>query len=138
VPVVNPVGFLRGSRGNGNNDDLMRNAPIDSDEEVTFFVGGQRLSPRLPWYRGQHGMELETQALVSYVQQLQQSSSDIALDAHSGFGLHDHVWFPHAHNRQPFAGIGYIYQLLFEKGYPHHSHYRSAPQSHFYRIHGDI
>ncbi|MBB1475005.1 DUF2817 domain-containing protein [Shewanella sp. SG41-3] len=141
VPVVNPVGFLRGSRGNGNNVDLMRNAPIDSDEDVTFLVGGQRLSPRLPWYRGQNGMELETHALVSYVQQLQQDSSSVmVLDAHSGFGLQDHLWFPHAHTRQPFEGIGYIYQLmqLFEKGYPHHSHYQLAPQSHFYRTHGDI
>ncbi len=38
VPVVNPVGFLRSSRGNGNNVDLMRNAPIDSDEDMTFLV----------------------------------------------------------------------------------------------------
>ncbi|WP_445776959.1 DUF2817 domain-containing protein [Shewanella sp.] len=141
VPVVNPVGFLRGSRGNGNNVDLMRNAPIDSSEEVTFLIGGQRISSKLPWYRGKAGMELETEALVNYVKQLQhQSTSVIALDAHSGFGLLDHVWFPHAHTRQPFEGIGYIYRLmqLFESGYPHHGYYRLAPQSHFYRTHGDI
>ena len=140
VPLVNPVGFLRGSRGNGNNVDLMRNAPITAQDKVTFMVGGQALSPRLPWYRGTK-MESETTALTDYVHILQkESTSLIALDAHSGFGLRDHIWFPFAHSREMFDGAGYIYRLkqLFESGYPHHSHYHVAPQSHFYRTHGDI
>ncbi|TVP14255.1 M14 family zinc carboxypeptidase [Shewanella sp. KCT] len=140
VPIVNPAGFLRGSRGNGQDVDLMRNAPIEAQEGVTFLVGGQRFSRHLPWYRGE-AMAAETKALIDYVTSLQaRSSSLLALDAHSGFGLRDHLWFPHAHTREPFAGIGYVYQLhkLFEKGYPHHGHYQLAPQSHFYRTHGDI
>ncbi|MBP7663178.1 MAG: DUF2817 domain-containing protein, partial [Shewanella sp.] len=60
VPVVNPVGLFMGTRGNGNQVDLMRNAPIESREKVSFMVGGQRISSRLPWYRGIGGMELET------------------------------------------------------------------------------
>ena len=141
VPVANPVGFLQGSRCNGNDVDLMRNAPIDSTEKVTFLVGGHRLTHKLPWYRGKKGMEAETQVLVDYVRQLQQTSTSvIALDAHSGFGLQDHLWFPYAHTQKPFEGMGYIYHLkqLFDRGYPHHGHYKIAPQSHFYQTHGDI
>ncbi|MBL4817110.1 MAG: DUF2817 domain-containing protein [Shewanella sp.] len=141
VPVVNPVGFLRGSRSNGNNVDLMRNAPIEASGKVTFMVGGQTLSQKLPWYRGSGEMEAETSALVEYVKRLQlESTSLVSLDAHSGFGLNDHIWFPYAHTDKPFEGMGYIYHLkrLFETGYSHHGHYRLAPQSHFYRTHGDI
>lgn len=140
VPIVNPAGFLRGSRGNGQNVDLMRNAPIEAQQRVTFLVGGQRISKHLPWYRGE-GMEGETRALVDYVKALHsRSSSLLALDAHSGFGLKDYLWFPHAHTREPFGGIGYVYQLhkLFETSYPYHGHYQLAPQSHFYTTHGDI
>lgn len=141
VPVVNPVGFLRGSRSNGNDVDLMRNAPIEATEKVTYLVGGHRLSTKLPWYRGTGEMEAETSALIAYVQRLQsESTSLLALDAHSGFGLNDHLWFPYAHTAKPFEQRGYVYHLkqLFERSYPHHSHYRLAPQSHFYRTHGDI
>lgn len=140
LPVVNPVGFLRGSRGNGNNVDLMRNAPIDSEQPVTFMVGGQTFSPKLPWYRGTK-VEAETQAVIDYVQTLQQSSSSlVCLDVHSGFGMVDHIWFPYAHSKQPFENAGYIYHLkqLFDKGYPHHGYYRFSPQNHFYQTHGDI
>ncbi|MFG7351679.1 M14 family metallopeptidase [Shewanella oncorhynchi] len=141
VPVVNPVGLFMGTRGNGNQVDLMRNAPIESREKVSFMVGGQRISSRLPWYRGIGGMELETAGLVAYVQQLlSRSTSLISLDAHSGFGLSDHIWFPYAHTRTAFENANYIFHLkqLFEQSYPHHGHYRLAPQSQFYRTHGDI
>lgn len=141
VPVVNPVGLFMGTRGNGNRVDLMRNAPIESSEKVSFLVGGQRISSRLPWYRGHGKMELESAALTQYVAQLlRRSSSLVSLDAHSGFGLSDHIWFPYAHSRQYFESANYIYYLkqLFEASYPHHGHYRLAPQSQFYRTHGDI
>lgn len=141
VPVVNPVGLFLGSRGNGNRVDLMRNAPIEADGKVSFLVGGQRLSSHLPWFRGHGEMELETSGLVAYVQQLlSRSTSLISLDAHSGFGLTDHIWFPYAHTRTPFRHANYIFHLkqLFETSYPHHGHYRLGPQSHFYRTHGDI
>ncbi|MCE9688235.1 DUF2817 domain-containing protein [Shewanella sp. AS16] len=141
VPVVNPVGILKGSRGNGNGVDLMRNAPIEASDRVTFMVGGQRVSPRLPWYRGHNGMELETAALVDYVKQLLAGSSSLmSLDAHSGFGLTDHIWFPFAGAHKPIPAVGHVYRLkrVFETSYPHHGHYGLAPQSRFYRTHGDI
>lgn len=40
VPVVNPVGLLLGSRGNGNQVDLMRNAPIESREKCLLWLEG--------------------------------------------------------------------------------------------------
>ncbi|WP_394199845.1 DUF2817 domain-containing protein [Shewanella waksmanii] len=140
LPIVNPVGFLKGTRGNGNNVDLMRNAPIEADNGATFMVGGQRVSAKLPWYRGTQ-LEAETRALIDYVQaQQQRSSSLVCLDVHSGFGMEDHIWFPYAYSKKPFEGMGYIYHLkqLFDKGYPHHGYYRFAPQNHYYQTHGDI
>ena len=67
LPLVNPVGMSRASRANANGVDLMRNAPVQSRERVPFLVGGQRISPRLPWYRGapQAPMERESEALCA-------------------------------------------------------------------------
>ncbi|MGS0680738.1 M14 family zinc carboxypeptidase [Shewanella sp. 125m-7] len=141
IPIVNPVGLLKGTRCNGQGVDLMRNAPITSSDKVTFLVGGHRISPWLPWYRGKSGMERETKALVSYMKSLlSTSSSVIALDAHSGFGLSDHVWFPYASSQSPMENIGRVYQLkhAFESSFPHHNHYRFSPQSLIYQTHGDI
>ncbi|NKF49845.1 DUF2817 domain-containing protein [Shewanella sp. WXL01] len=141
VPIANPVGVFKGTRGNGNNVDLMRNAPLSAIEPVTFMVGGQSVSKHLPWYRGQGDTELETQVLIDYVQRLIDSSSSlISLDVHSGFGLLDHLWFPNAYTKAPFAGAAYVQYLkqLFDAGYPHHSYYQCAPQSQFYRTHGDL
>ncbi|GIU07582.1 MULTISPECIES: M14 family zinc carboxypeptidase [unclassified Shewanella] len=141
VPIVNPVGLIRGTRCNGQGVDLMRNAPITSADKVTFLVGGHKLSPKLPWYRGKSGMERETSALVNYVNSLlATSSSVIALDAHSGFGISDHVWFPYASRQSPMDQIGRIYRLkqAFESSFPHHNHYRFSPQSLIYQTHGDI
>ncbi len=141
IPILNPVGLAKGTRCNGNGVDLMRNAPIKAVDGVTFLVGGQTISAKLPWYRGKAGMERETAALVSYMRDaINNSSSVIALDAHSGFGLSDHVWFPFAHQQTPMADLGRVYHLkqLFESSFPHHNHYRFSPQSLIYRTHGDI
>src|SRR5215813_9934202 len=59
VPLVNPAGMRRGTRANGRGVDLMRNAPVQSRERVAFLVGGQRISPRLPWYRGGVGAPVQ-------------------------------------------------------------------------------
>ena len=142
VPVLNPIGLIRGTRANGNGVDLMRNAPIDARGSVTLMVGGQRLSRHLPWYRGRSNqLEAETRAIIDYSNDLMaRGSSLIVLDAHSGFGLVDHIWFPFACKDTPFARLGEVYHLkqLFEMSYPHHCHYHIAPQSCFYRTHGDI
>ncbi|WP_028766916.1 M14 family zinc carboxypeptidase [Shewanella fidelis] len=141
VPVVNPVGLLRGTRCNGQGVDLMRNAPITSTDKVALLVGGHRLSAKLPWYRGKFAMERETKALIDYVSSLlTTSSSVIVLDAHSGFGLSDHLWFPFAYRQTAMEQVGRVYRLkqLFEASFPHHNHYRFSPQSLIYQTHGDI
>ncbi|MFT5788317.1 MAG: hypothetical protein ACI8SJ_000420 [Shewanella sp.] len=141
VPIVNPIGLLNGTRCNGQHVDLMRNAPLDATTKVTFLVGGQRVSSLLPWYRGKNGMEQETLALIRYVESLQSNASSvISLDAHSGFGMSDHIWFPFASSQQPIKSLGQIYHLkqLYQASFPHHSHYQFSPQSLIYRTHGDI
>ena len=70
IPIVNPVGMLLHYRSNGNGVDLMRNAPVEASHTPKWsLVGGHRISPKLPWYRGQANaaMELEIQALIDFV-----------------------------------------------------------------------
>lgn len=140
MPIVNPVGVFRGTRSNGNGVDLMRNAPIDGVGKTQLY-SGHRLSPRLPWYRGdQSQMEKESQALCQVVrQQLRTSSLTIAVDLHSGFGIHDRLWFPYASCKKPFADLAEVYALkkLFDRCYPHHF-YKIEPTSHEYVISGDL
>ena len=59
VPIVNPAGMLRDARCNANGVDLNRHAPIDATDSVPFLVGGQRLSRKLPWYRGHWDKRVE-------------------------------------------------------------------------------
>ncbi|QBC44507.1 M14 family zinc carboxypeptidase [Iodobacter fluviatilis] len=142
MPLINPIGIARGTRSNGYGVDLMRNAPIESAEKTSFLVGGHRISPHLPWYRGElnSSMELENQALCSVVKsQLLNSPFSIALDCHSGFGLRDRLWFPYAHTRTPFPNLAEVYALkaLFDQSYPQHP-YVIEPQALQYCTHGDI
>lgn len=139
VPLVNPVGYFETTRCNGNNVDLMRNAPLDSSEKVPFLLGGHRLSQHLPWYRGE-GTETETQFLLDVVKSvLQDSECVIALDLHSGFGFQDQLWFPYAGSKRPFENLSEMFLLfeLFEKNHPHHI-YKIEPQSKIYMTHGDL
>ena len=63
MPIVNPAGVFRGSRCNANGVDLMRNAPTEGVGKIKLY-SGHRISPRLPWYRGeQTHMEKEALAL---------------------------------------------------------------------------
>jgi len=140
VPIVNPVGVFRGSRCNPNGVDLMRNAPIDGIGRVKLY-SGHRISPHLPWYRGNHTqMEQEALALCQVVQkQFEQSSLIIAVDLHSGFGIQDRLWFPYASTKKPFHSLPEIYALkaLLDKCYPNHF-YKFEPTSEEYVIHGDL
>ena len=63
LPIVNPVGMFLLRRGNAARVDIMRNSPLESAEATTPLLGGQRLSPYLPWYRGKKNapMEVESQ-----------------------------------------------------------------------------
>lgn len=142
MPLVNPVGMLEGTRANGNGVDLMRNAPVEARERVPFLVGGQRISARLPWYRGnpQVGMEIESRALCEVVStELLPRQFSLALDCHSGFGWVDRIWFPYAHTREPMCHLAEIHALkeILQQTHPNHP-YVFEPQSHQYLAHGDL
>ncbi|MGZ8224189.1 MAG: M14 family zinc carboxypeptidase [Methylobacter sp.] len=143
LPLLNPAGMARNTRSNGQGIDLMRNAPVDSYEQVVWLAGGHRISPRLPWYRGEvnKGMETESQSLCDFVsREMFSAPFSLVLDCHSGFGLHDRIWFPYAKSRlEPMKHIGEVYRLreLFFETYPHQN-YLFEPQSKHYLTHGDI
>lgn len=142
MPLVNPAGMARRMRSNANGVDLMRNAPLESRERVAFLLGGHRLSPRMPWYRGAEGaaMEAESRALCELVREEMLSRPfSLALDCHSGFGLRDRIWFPHAHTRQPFGHVAEVHALMawFGEMQPDHF-YLFEPQSRRYLTHGDL
>lgn len=140
MPIVNPVGVFRGTRCNGNGVDLMRNSPVESVGKTRLY-SGQRLSARLPWYRGDESrMEKEAQALCRVVHdELFPAPLAIAVDLHSGFGIQDRLWFPYASNRTPYPDIAKACALkqLFDACYPHHV-YKIEPMSQEYVISGDL
>jgi hypothetical protein len=142
VPLVNPGGLCRGTRANPNGVDLMRNAPVDARERVPYLVGGQRISAALPWYRGNLGspMESESAALCKVVaEELSCRPFSITVDCHSGFGLHDRVWFPFAHTTRPIDHLPEIHALCetMDETLLHHR-YIVEPQSRQYLAHGDL
>ena len=142
MPLVNPGGMLRGTRANPSGVDLMRNAPVDALERVPRWIGGQRLSSQLPWYRGREGaaMEAENLAVCAVIaREFQPRAFSLTVDCHSGFGLHDRIWFPFAHTRTPIAHLAELHalwELLGETlcNYP----YVFEPQSSQYLAHGDL
>jgi hypothetical protein len=141
IPLLNPLGMLAGTRSNGNGVDLMRNGPTNVDGKAAFLVGGQRISPRLPWFMGQEGvLETESQALIDFVtKEVLPSEVAISLDVHSGFGFRDRLWFPYARTARPFPHTAEIYSLfeLLDRTLPHHV-YHAEPQSCAYTIAGDL
>ena len=142
MPVVNPGGLWRGTRANPQGVDLMRNAPVEAQQRVPFLVGGQRLSARLPWYRGPHGapMQAESQALCNLVEEeLLSHRFSIAVDCHSGFGLCDRIWFPYASTRAPIPHLAEMHALseILDQTHRHHT-YLFEPQSCQYLAHGDL
>ena len=141
-PLANPVGMYQGTRSNGNGVDLMRNAPVEARERPAPIVGGHRLSPSLPWYRGgeDEPLEIETDILCEFIRQnCFQSKLSIVLDVHSGFGLIDRLWFPFAFSRAVFPDAHKILALkkLLDHSYPNHI-YTIEPQNKHYMAHGDI
>lgn len=142
VPIVNPGGMRQGTRANPQGVDLMRNAPVDATDRVPFLVGGQRLSPALPWYRGKAGqpMEAESQALCEVVRsELLERRFSLAIDCHSGFGVRDRLWFPYARSNEPIEHLAEAHALkeIFFQSYSHHQ-YVFEPQSLQYLAHGDL
>jgi hypothetical protein len=142
MPLVNPGGLWRGTRANPQGVDLMRNAPVSSAEPVPFLIGGQRLSAGLPWYRGAQDapMEAESAALCRVVEEeLLARPFSVALDCHSGFGVHDRIWFPYAHTARPIAHLAEMFALneILDATHTHHR-YVFEPQSRQYLAHGDL
>jgi hypothetical protein len=142
VPLVNPGGLWRGTRANPQGVDLMRNAPLDCTAGAAFMLGGQRLSPGLPWYRGAAGapMQIEAQALCEVVDaELLTHDFALSIDCHSGFGVADRLWFPHAHTARPIEHLPELHALsrLLDDSLLHHR-YVFEPQSRQYLAHGDL
>ena len=143
VPVLNPVGVLARRRGNGQGVDLMRNAPVEAEHRgfPLALYRGQRMSPRLPWYRGDsERLEPEARALCDWVaQQAGRSPFVITLDVHSGFVGADRIWFPYARTRRLFPHAAELLALktLLDETYPRHR-YVVEPQSLQYTTHGDL
>jgi Zinc carboxypeptidase len=140
VPIVNPVGVYLGTRSNGNGVDLMRNSPVEGIG-ATKLYGGHRLSPLLPWYRGDVlNMEKEALALCRVVEQkVFNSPLSIVLDLHSGFGIKDRLWFSYASRKTPYPFIAETLALkeLFDRCYRHHV-YKIEPMCQEYIINGDL
>ncbi len=142
VPLVNPVGLALRRRANGRGVDLMRNAPPHPETVATPWVGGQRVSPRLPWFGGHAGapMEPEAAALLRFVDaQTRASPLALALDVHSGFGMVDRLWFPWARTRRPLPHLAEIYAFkqLLDQTLPNHV-YHLEPTARVYTIDGDL
>lgn len=142
MPIVNPVGMFLTRRYNGNRVDLMRNSPTEADTHTMPILGGQRISPYLPWYRGikDAPMEIESQALCDFVRrEVLPAKVSIALDVHSGYGAMDRLWFPLANSQKPFPDIAEMFALknLFDTTFPNHV-YRIEPCSLAYTISGDL
>ncbi len=143
LPVLNPVGVMIRRRGNGQGVDLMRNAPVDADrwELPIKLYRGQRLSSRLPWYRGrQNELEPEARALCDWVaRETAQSPFVVTLDVHSGFFGADRVWFPYARTQTLFPHVAEMLTLktLLDETYTRHR-YVVEPQAAQYTTHGDL
>jgi hypothetical protein len=144
IPILNPGGMALNRRSNPRGVDIMRNAPetaISEPAEGQWLVSGHRYSPRLPWYRGESGEppEVETQALIDFAKkEVLPSRFALALDVHSGFGMHDRLWYPYASSKKSFPNQAVVdrFGQLLGTAHPHHF-YRIEPQTSSYVIHGD-
>ena len=108
IPLVNPGGVYLNRRSNPGGIDLMRNAPVEAIGRTHWLLGGHRLSPRLPFYRGKPDVpiELESRTLIEFVEEeIFPAKASLSLDLHSGFGRIDRLWFPYARARHGFPRI---------------------------------
>ncbi len=140
LPMINPTGMYLNQRSNSNGVDLMRNAPVEAEEEVSFLVGGHRISEKLPWYRGESEMEFESQLLVDRVsKEVDTSPFALTIDFHSGFGIQDRLWFPYAKTKKPFDDFvnAWKFKELFRSSHKNHF-YLVEPQAKNYVTHGDL
>ncbi len=143
IPIINPGGMARSTRCNPCNVDLMRNAPVEADPEHTLpLISGHRVSPQLPWYRGEagKGLEKEAQILVDFVKrEMFEAQMALSLDVHSGFGVRDQIWYPYAKTKAEFPRKAAALKLkaLLDTTFPHHI-YKYECQSDNYITSGDL
>lgn len=142
MPLVNPGGIWRGTRANPHGVDLMRNAPVESRERVPWLIGGQRISPQLPWYRGglDQPMEAENLAVCEVIaREFRPRPFSLTVDCHSGFGVNDRIWFPYAHTHAPIEHLPELHALknLLQETLCNYR-YIFEPQSRQYLTHGDL
>lgn len=141
VPLVNPVGYYKFKRCNGNDVDLMRNSPVRATEKTPFLLSGQSYTKWLPWYQGDiNTLEEENRMLYEqFLKSCNKSKCVISIDFHSGFGMRDRIWFPFSYTKKPFDFLPEMQALnkLFEDTHPYHV-YKIEPQSEGYLINGDI
>jgi len=139
IPIVNPSGYLAKSRSNGNGVDLMRNAPVDSHRPL-FFFGGQKRSRHLPFFRGNNGLEAESQAVIDIIRkEIWGAPFGLSFDLHSGFGNADYIWTPYAAKKgKPPNWPAYcqIHDTL-NQSIRYHK-YKFEPQSTKYCASGDL
>lgn len=139
IPIVNPSGFIAGSRSNGNGVDLMRNAPVESEQQL-LFIGGQKFSNKLPWFRGENEFETENKEVIRVVQDLLwKAPFALSLDIHSGFGVEDFLWTPYAKRTgYPPTWEEYLaLKAVLDTTLKHHV-YKYEPQSMNYCTSGDL
>jgi Zinc carboxypeptidase len=141
IPIINPGGMYLNTRSNPNGVDIMRNAPIDAVGDLKPLVSGHRLSPRLPWYRGALGdeMEHETKTMIDFIKrETLQSDFAMTIDIHSGFGMRDRLWYPFSFTRDEFPYLSQINTIAekLKESFPFHV-YIIEPQHKSYMLHGD-
>jgi hypothetical protein len=115
---------------------------VDAAEPVPWLVGGQRISPNLPWFRGplDQPMEAENRAVCEVVaRECLPRRFSLTVDCHSGFGVNDRIWFPYAHTRAPIPHLAELHALsdLLQATLCDYR-YIFEPQSSQYLAHGDL
>ncbi|MDD4975116.1 MAG: DUF2817 domain-containing protein [Bacteriovorax sp.] len=141
IPLVNPVGYNKFKRCNGNDVDLMRNSPVRAIDKTPFLLGGHRYSKKIPWFQGDlNQLEVENKALYDkFFQSCGKSTCVVSIDFHSGFGMKDRIWFPFSYSKKPYDRMPEMNALtvLFNETHPYHV-YKIEPQSQGYLLNGDI
>ena len=116
IPLINPGGMAMHRRSNPNGVDLMRNAPVEAQDENknSFLLSGHRYTNKLPWYRGKEGaaMEKEAAIVVDYVKEhMFEAQTSLSVDFHSGFGMVDRFWYPYAKSIGNFPNLSEVLSL---------------------------
>lgn len=139
IPIVNPGGFVEKSRSNPAGIDLMRNSGENGEKALPFF-GGQKLSKKLPYYRG-NSMQLENRILKRFIKERVLTPNNFVpvIDIHSGYGKSNHLWWPPAGKLKPLdeeQRFQDVADFIREKQYI--NQYAMHRQNLSYRVHGDI